>query len=108
MSKLFRGGVVADGDDNDDVAVLLEEMSLVVSVPIEKSFFFQTAIARDLLHGNPIAIFFFCKLLVIVCVVQAHPRADQPRRSRDAAAVSPTPVEWDDFTFFTTLRLSMS
>ena len=34
-----------------------------------------------------------CKLLVIARVVQAKPRADQPRRSRDTAAVSPTPVE---------------
>ena len=51
----------------------------------------------------------FCKLLVmIVRVVQAQLRADQPRRSRDTAAVSPTPVERDDFTFFTTLLPSMS
>lgn len=70
MSKLFRGGVVADGDDNDDVAVLLEEMSLVVSVPIEKSFFFQTAIARDLLHGNPIAF--------VQNVVGDRPRCSSP------------------------------
>ena len=53
----------------------------------------------------------FCKLVVVIVrVLQAQPRAHQPRRSRDtAAAVSPTPVERDDFTFFfTILLLSMS
>ena len=46
--------------------------------------------------------------MVIVRVVQVQTRADQPRRSRDTAAVSPTPVDWDDSTFFTTLLLSTS
>ena len=34
--------------------------------------------------------------------------ADQLRRMRDTAAVSPMPVERDDFTFFATLLLGTS
>ena len=42
-------------------------------------------------------------------VVQAQPPADQPRRSRDTAAVSPTPLaKARRFYVSTTLLLSMS